>query len=106
MSGFCKKKTSYTNYEIIIAENNSVEQETFSYYRELEQERDVKIVAWQGEFNYSAINNFAVRASSGDYLLFLNNDVEVISDCWMEETARELPERRSWHRGCEALLSG
>lgn len=80
-----RKKTSYTNYEIIIAENNSVEQETFSYYRELEQERDVKIVTWEGEFNYSAINNFAVRASSGDYLLFLNNDVEVISDCWMEE---------------------
>ncbi len=80
-----RKKTTYTNYEIIIAENNSVEEKTFSCYRELEKEPNITIVTWQGEFNYSAINNFAVKASSGEFLLFLNNDVEVISECWMEE---------------------
>ena len=79
------EKSTYTNYEIIIIENNSVEDETFAYYKELEKRFNVKIVTWKGEFNYSAINNFGEKEANGDYLLFLNNDVEVINPRWMEE---------------------
>lgn len=79
------KKSTYTNYEIIIIENNSVEDETFAYYKELEKKSNVKIVTWKGQFNYSAINNFGEKEAKGDYLLFLNNDVEVINPHWMEE---------------------
>ncbi|MCI5509722.1 MAG: glycosyltransferase [Eubacterium sp.] len=79
------EKTTYQNYEIIIIENNSIEQETFQYYRELEKRSNVKVVTWKEGFNYSSINNFGEQEAAGDYLLFLNNDVEVINPCWMEE---------------------
>lgn len=79
------EKTTYKNYEIVIIENNSVDPETFSYYQDLEKRPNVKIVTWKHGFNYSAINNFGEKEAKGDYLLFLNNDVEVINPRWMEE---------------------
>lgn len=72
-----KKKSSYTNYEIIIVENNSTETEIFDYYRELQSEPNVRIIKYSGTFNYSRINNFGVKQSKGEYLLFLNNDTEL-----------------------------
>ena len=80
------EKSTYKNYEIVIAENNSETEEIFDYYKELEAGHDnVKILRWDKAFNYSAINNFAAAQASGDYLLFLNNDTEVITDRWIEE---------------------
>lgn len=79
-----RKKTSYRNYEIIIVENNSEEPETFAFYKKIAGEK-IKIVTWEGEFNYSAINNFGVRHARGDYLLLLNNDVEIINVDWLTE---------------------
>ena len=79
------EKTTYSNYEIIIIENNSTESETFEYYRELQKRSNVKVITWKEGFNYSAINNFGEKEASGEYLLFLNNDVEVINPRWMEE---------------------
>ena len=65
---------------VIIIENNSNQQEIFDYYKELETlHTNVHVVYWEGIFNYSAINNFGVKAAKGDYFLFLNNDTEVIS---------------------------
>ena len=78
-------KTTYCNYEVIIIENNSQEKETWEYYEELKKRNNVKIVIWESGFNYSAINNFGEKSASGEYLLFLNNDVEVINPHWMEE---------------------
>ena len=81
-----EEKTTWKNYEIIIVENNSVEKETFVYYETLKSRYpNVRILTWKKEFNYSAINNFAVREAQGEYLLFLNNDVEIITDSWLEE---------------------
>lgn len=79
-------KSSYQNYEIIIVENNSTEEETFRYYQKMESDR-IRIIYWKDEFNYSAINNFGVSHARGDFLLFLNNDVEVIAEDWLEEMA-------------------
>lgn len=77
------KQHAYTNYEIIIIENNSTEPATFAYYERLTQERaNVQVVVWDGIFNYSAINNFGATFAKGEYLLLLNNDTEML-----EETA-------------------
>ncbi len=78
-------KSSYTNYEIIIVENNSTEEKTFHYYHRISQHDNIKILHWDKEFNYSAINNYAVTYASGEYILFLNNDTEVITTNWLEE---------------------
>lgn len=70
----------YKNIEIIIVENNSKSKEIFDYYKELESKYDnIKVVKWKSEFNYSALNNFGAKYAKGKYLLFLNNDTEVIS---------------------------
>lgn len=78
-------KSSYKNYEIIIIENNSTEQQTFDYYEKIKQHEKVQVVYWEREFNYSAINNFGAKHAKGDYILLLNNDVEVLNEDWLEE---------------------
>ena len=79
------KKTSYSNYEIILVENNSTTQEIRDYYKELDGKERVRVVYWDKEFNYSAINNFGISHAKGEYILCLNNDITVISPDWMEE---------------------
>ena len=79
------QKSTYRNFEIIIVENNSESKKTFDYYKMLsELHSKVKIIEWENGFNYSAINNFAVKKATGEYILLLNNDVEVISEDWLE----------------------
>lgn len=78
------KKSTYKNFEIVIVENNSEEDKTFKYYEKLEKQDNIKVVYWKDEFNYSAINNFGAKHCTGDYLVLLNNDTEVIAKDWME----------------------
>ena len=80
-----REKTVYPNYEIIIVENNSTTDEIFQYYKELSQDPRIRLLRWKKEFNYSAINNYGVRHANGEYLLFLNNDVTVITPGWIKE---------------------
>lgn len=80
------RKSTYRNYEILIVENNSEKEETFEYYRKLpDRYPKARVLTWEKEFNYSAINNFAAKEAKGEYLLFLNNDVEILTPDWMEE---------------------
>lgn len=80
------EKSSYKNFEVIIVENNSSEKETFEYYEALTQKHgNIKIVTWKGKFNYSAINNFGESCAKGEYILLLNNDVEIINGSCLEE---------------------
>ncbi len=79
------EKTGYQNYEILIVENNSTEEETFRYYKELSGRPYIRLLRYDKPFNYSAINNYAARKAKGEYLLFLNNDVTVRETDWMSE---------------------
>ena len=79
------EKSTYDNYEIIVVENNSETPEIWKYYEELKENEKVKLVTYQGGFNYSAINNLGVKHATGDYILLLNNDTQVITVNWMEE---------------------
>lgn len=80
-----RAQKGYGNYEILIVENNSTTEEIFQYYKELSAEPDIHLLRWKKEFNYAAINNFAASHARGDYLLFLNNDVKIITKDWLEE---------------------
>ena len=95
-----QEKSTYDNYEIIIVENNSQSREIFDYYSELLDtdcrealekgaetlhNKNITLVVYRGGFNYSAINNLGAHYASGDYLLLLNNDTEVITVNWIEE---------------------
>ncbi len=81
-----EERSSYKNLEYIIIENNSEKKETFDYYKELEASCPrAKVVYWEREFNYAAINNYGVGFAKGEYFLFLNNDTEVINEDCVEE---------------------
>lgn len=79
------KKSTYLNYEIVLVSNNSTEEETHRYLREIANHDRCRVLYWDYPFNYSAINNYGVTKSKGEYLIFLNNDTEVITDSWIEE---------------------
>jgi GT2 family glycosyltransferase len=81
------KKSTYNNYEIVIVENNSTDPKTFDYYNHIQAEHaNLRVVTEKtdGEFNFSKTINLGFSVAKGDYLLMLNNDVEVISEHWME----------------------
>ena len=78
-------KSTYPNYEIIVVENNSETKEIFDYYKALEHNERIRIVKYEGDFNYSHINNFGVSFANGKYVLLLNNDMKIITREWMEE---------------------
>lgn len=79
-----KERTTYDNYEIIVIENNSEKPETFAYYKTIEEQENITVVTYKGEFNYSRINNFGAKYATGKYLLLLNNDTQVITMNWLE----------------------
>lgn len=103
--GSLLERTFYPRYEVILVENGSSCPETFELYRDLQRASPrVRVMTWRLEdqreglpnengFNYSSLINFGVRASRGDYLLFLNNDTKVLSGEWMGEMVGCLAQR-------------
>ena len=87
-------KTDYPDYEILVVNNNSKRPEDYQYFEEICSDRRIKVLQYDQEFNYSRVNNFAVSHSRGNYLLFLNNDIEIISGDWLDELVQwaSLPE--------------
>lgn len=79
------ERSTYDNYEIIVIENNSCEEETFACYQKIQENPAVRVITYKGEFNYSRINNFGVAQAEGEYVLLLNNDTSVITPDWIEE---------------------
>ena len=81
-----EKKSTYRHFEIIIVENNSVEQSTFKYYKRIQKKyKNIKVVTWREEFNYSKINNFGFKYAKGEQIILLNNDIEILTPDWMEQ---------------------
>ena len=79
------ERTDYPDIELIVANNDSAEPETLAYFDRLKADPRVRILDCPGAFNFSAINNAAVRASTGEIVLLLNNDVEMIDRGWLKE---------------------
>lgn len=80
------EKTNYKNYEIILIDNNSTEQTTFDLLNKYKIEHDnFKVLRLECEFNYSFINNEGVKRANGEYVVFLNNDTEIIDSNWLDE---------------------
>ncbi len=88
------QKTHYPNYEIIVVNNQSTELEALAYFDRIQKRKNITVLNYQKPFNYSDINNYAAQKSQGDFLLFLNNDTEVVEPRWLEALLEyaQLPE--------------
>jgi GT2 family glycosyltransferase len=78
-------RTDYTDVEILILDNESVEPETHDYFKSLAADKRVRVLEYTGPFNFSAINNFGASHARGSILGFINNDIEVIESGWLRE---------------------
>lgn len=98
------RKTTYRNYEIIIVDNDSQEEKTKDYLRNLLKScKKVKVLEFKEPFNYSKINNFAVKKAKGKVICLLNNDTEVITSNWIEEVLSILLEKKVGIVGCKLI---
>jgi len=78
-------RSTYSNYEIVIVENNSKKEETFAFYHELEKKPKIRVLYFPDKgFNYSKLINFGIKKCSSNYIVQLNNDTEVITPNWLE----------------------
>lgn len=80
-----RKKTTYEPYEILLVDNGSDDRGAIEYFHGLRDQGIVRLIEDPLPFNFSRINNNAARQARGDYLVFLNNDIEVITPEWLSE---------------------
>ncbi len=78
-----KSKTDYQHYEILVIDNRSDDPEILRYFDEISKLKHIRVLKYPHPFNYSAINNFGVEQAQGDYVLLLNNDIEVRTKSWL-----------------------
>lgn len=77
------ERTTYHHFEILLVDNNSDEAESLSYFDSLVSHPRIRLLKYPFEFNYSAINNFAVKQARGEVIALVNNDIEVIESEWL-----------------------
>ena len=111
------ERTTYPRYTVTIVENGSSEAETFALYDELcERDDRVRVVMWTdalaaskgvapGSFNYPALINYGVSRTSGELVVLLNNDTEVIAGDWLQEMAGQLQRSEVGIVGAKLLLA-
>lgn len=79
------EKTVYSNYEIIILDNETTCKKTLKYFDKIKRYENIRIVKYPYPFNYSAINNFGVKHAKGEVIGLINNDIEIINEEWLNE---------------------
>jgi len=94
-----RQKSTYPNYEIIIVDNNSSEPEALEYLKTA----PARVLSFDEKFNFSRINNFAVKHAEGEYILFLNNDTEVITPDWIESMVEHAQRPEVGAVGCKLI---
>lgn len=79
-------KTKYDNYEVLIVDNQSTDPDTLDYYEQLKELNPdkIRVLFFDREFNFAEMNNWAADQATGEYLLLLNNDTEIIQADWLE----------------------
>lgn len=97
------EKTTYKNYEIILVDTGSKEEQTHNYYKKLSSKHKIKILSWKGIFNFSEVCNYGVDNSKGDYVLLLNNDTEIITPDWIEQMLQYAQRKDVGAVGCKLL---
>ncbi|WAM23590.1 O-antigen biosynthesis protein RfbC [Myxococcus sp. NMCA1] len=96
-------QTRYPHFEVLLVSNNSTRPETFALLEQWVDPRLVKLT-WDHPFNYPAINNWAAKQASGELLLFLNNDMEVVDPCWLDELVSQAQRPEVGAVGCKLLF--
>jgi len=97
------EKTTYNDYEIILVDNQSIENATKLFLKKIKNNPKIKILSYNKPFNFSAINNFAVQYVEGEFVLFLNNDTEVISENWLTEMIKCFEDKKVGVVGAKLL---
>jgi len=96
-------KTTYKNYEIVLIDTGSEEEQTLNFYKKLLKKHNIKILFWKGTFNYSEVCNYGVDNAKGDYVLLLNNDTEIITPDWIEQMLQYAQRKDVGAVGCKLL---
>jgi GT2 family glycosyltransferase len=96
-------KTTYQNYEIIIVDNNSQEERTFEYYKTIRDNPKIRILEYNKPFNFAKINNYAVSKVDSEFILFLNNDTEIITPEWLSAMLEHAQRREVGAVGAKLL---
>lgn len=79
------KKTSYQNYELVIVDTGSEDKYIWQLYDQIKNKHmQTRVVKWNKEFNFSSVCNFGASKARGEYLIFLNNDTEILTSDWIE----------------------
>jgi len=95
-------KTKYEDYEILLINNNSKNISTFNYLKNIESEI-IRVFEYNVPFNYSKINNWAVNKAKGEYVLLLNNDIEIINEGWLSNMVEHIQRDDVGIVGCKLL---
>ena len=81
------ESSDYSNFEVIVIDHQSNEEDALELLEKIDKRDDTSVLEFEGEFNFSLMNNIAAESSTGDFLCLLNNDIEVISSDWIQELA-------------------
>ena len=79
------EKTAYPNYQIVVVDNGSTDEKALAYLDSIAKDERVKVIRADIPFNYSALNNMGVAQTDGEYLVLMNNDIEITQTDWLEE---------------------
>jgi GT2 family glycosyltransferase len=99
--------TGHPNFKVLLLNNQSVEQETLDYLETLPEtkEYDIRVISYDKPFNFAAMNNYAVKKTHSDYVLFLNNDIEIMHPEWLDNMVQLIEQENVAAVGAKLLYA-